>query len=84
MMPLLFAEDGEASIIRSIGGSEEIRRHLNSLGFVAGATVRIVSRMGNNVIVNVKETRVAVDEKMASKIMIEGGCNENVKRCKDR
>ena len=70
MMPLIFAEDGEVNLIRSIGGSEEIRRHLNSLGFVVGGTVQIISRMGNNVIVNVKETRVAVDERMAQKIMI--------------
>lgn len=70
MMPLLFAEDGEANIIRSIGGSDEIRRHLNHLGFVVGGQVTVVSRMGKNVIVNVKETRVAIDERMASKIMI--------------
>ena len=70
MMPLIFADDGAVNVIRSIGGSEEIRRHLSHLGFVVGGTVQIVSRMGNNVIVNVKETRVAIDERMAQKIMI--------------
>ncbi len=70
MMPLIFADDGEVNIIRSIGGTEEIRHHLNNLGFVVGGTVQIVSRMGKNVIVNVKETRVAIDERMAQKIMI--------------
>ena len=70
MMPLVFANDGDVSIIRKIGGSEEIRRHLNSLGFVVGGSVQIISRMGGNLIVNVKESRVAVDEKMAQKIMV--------------
>ena len=70
MMPLVFANDGDVSIIRKIGGSEEIRRHLNSLGFVVGGSVQIISHMGGNLIVNVKESRVAVDEKMAQKIMV--------------
>ena len=69
-MPLIFAEDGEVCVIRSIGGNEEVRRHLQSLGFVVGGAVQIVSRMGENLIVNVKETRVAIDERMARKIMI--------------
>jgi len=69
-MPLIFANDGEINVIRKIGGSDEIRRHLNNLGFVVGGTVQIVSRMGGNVIVNVKEARIAIDEKMARKILI--------------
>lgn len=69
-MPLIFANDGEINVIRKIGGTDEIRRHLNNLGFVVGGTVQIVSRMGGNVIVNVKEARIAIDEKMARKILI--------------
>lgn len=70
MMPLIFAGDGEVHVIRTVKGTDEVRHHLNSLGFVAGGTVQIVSRMGNNVIVNVKEARIAIDETMAQKIMI--------------
>ena len=70
MMPLLLAEDGESNMIRHIGGTPEVRRHLENLGFVVGGNVTIVSRMGGNVIVNVKEARVAIDEKLAGKIMV--------------
>ena len=70
MMPLVFAEDGAVNVIRRIKGPDEIRHHLSNLGFVVGGTVQIVSRMGGNVIVNVKESRIAIDEKMAQKILI--------------
>ena len=70
MMPLLFADDGAVNVIRSVKGTDEVRHHLSNLGFVVGGTVQIISRMGGNVIVNVKESRIAIDEKMASKIMI--------------
>ena len=70
MMPLLLSNDGEINTIRRIGGSQEVKRHLENLGFVVGGSVQIVSRMGGNVIVNVKETRVAIDEKLAGKIMV--------------
>ena len=70
MIPLTLAETGEINIIRRIGGSPEVRRHLENLGFVVGGSIRILSRIGGNVIVNVKETRVAVDEKMAQKILV--------------
>ena len=70
MMPLIFADDGEVNVIRSIRGTDEIRHHLSNLGFVVGGTVQIISRMGGNVIINVKESRIAIDEKMAQKIMI--------------
>ncbi len=69
-MPLTVAEPGEVNIIRHIGGTEEVRRHLANLGFVAGGSVTVISRIGGNVIVNVKESRVAIDEKMARKIMV--------------
>lgn len=70
MMPLIFADDGEVNVIRSIKGTDEIRHHLSNLGFVVGGTVQIISRMSGNVIVNVKESRIAIDEKMAQKILI--------------
>ncbi len=70
MMPLPLANDEEENVIKHIGGSPDVRRHLENLGFVVGGDVRIISRMGGNIIVNVKETRIAIDEKLASKIMV--------------
>ena len=70
MMPLTFAAIGEENIIRRVGGKPEIEKHLEGLGFVAGGSVRIVAMMGGNVIVNVKEARVAISREMAQKIMI--------------
>lgn len=70
MMPLALADPGEENIIRRIGGSPEVKKHLEDLGFVAGDTVTIVSSLNGNVIVKVKESRVAISEEMARKIMI--------------
>ena len=70
MMPLALADVGEENMIKRIGGSPEVKQHLENLGFVVGGDVRIVNRLGGNVIVNVKETRVAISEEMAQKIMI--------------
>ena len=70
MMPLMFAQVGEENIIKKIGGSPEVKRHLKNLGFVVGGTVKVVNALGGNVIVNVKESRVAISEDMAKKIMI--------------
>ena len=70
MMPLTLAAIGEENLIRKVGGSPEVRAHLNDLGFVAGGCVRVVSTMGGNLIVNVKESRVAISREMAGKIMI--------------
>ncbi len=70
MMPLSMAVIGEENIIKKIGGSPDVKRHLENLGFVAGGNVRIVNKLGGNVIVNVKETRVAISEEMAKKIMV--------------
>ena len=69
-MPLALANRGEANIIKKIGGSPEVKQHLENLGFVVGGNVTIVNTMGGNLIVNVKETRVAVSREMAQKIMI--------------
>ena len=70
MMPLTLTNDGEEAIIRHIGGSPDVKSHLEDLGFVAGENVRIISRIGGNVIVVVKETRLAIDQAMALKIMV--------------
>ncbi len=70
MMPLVLADIGKENIIKKIGGSPEVRQHLENLGFVVGGTVTIINSLGGNVIVNVKESRVAVSEEMARKIMV--------------
>ena len=70
MMPLALADIGEDYTIKRIGGSAEVKKHLENLGFVVGSTVKIVTALGGNVIVNVKEARVAISEEMARKIMI--------------
>lgn len=70
MMPLVFAPVGEENIIRKVGGNAEMRKHLEDLGFVVGGTVTIVNTIGGNLIVNVKESRVAISREMAGKIMV--------------
>lgn len=70
MMPLALANVGEENVIHRVGGTPEVKKHLEDLGFVAGSTVTVVSALGGNVIVNVKQTRIAISEEMARKIMI--------------
>lgn len=70
MMPLMLAGIGEENTIKKIGGSPEIKKHLEDLGFVVGGSVTIVNALGGNVIVNVKESRVAISEEMAHRIMV--------------
>lgn len=70
MMPLNFADIGEDNIIKKIGGSPEVKKHLEDLGFTVGSSVTVVSSLMGNVIVKVKESRVAINEDMARKIMI--------------
>lgn len=70
MMPLSLAYENRENIIKKIGGSPEVKKHLENLGFVVGGTVRVINRLGGNVIVSVKEARVAISEEMALKIMI--------------
>ena len=70
MMPLTLAEAGEENIIRKIGGKQEVKAQLENLGFVVGGTVTVVNAIGGNVIVNVKDSRVAVSKEMAQKIMV--------------
>ena len=69
-MPLVFADVGEEQIIRKVGGSQEMRQHLADMGFVPGGGVTVVSTIGGNVIVKVKESRVAISREMAQKIMV--------------
>ena len=65
MMPLSLANVGEDNIIKKIGGKPEVKKHLETLGFVVGGTVKVISAFGGNVIVTVKEVRVAISEEMA-------------------
>jgi len=69
-MPLTMAKTGEENLIKRIGGRAETRQFLENLGFVVGGAVTIITEIGGNVIVNVKESRVAVSREMANKIMI--------------
>lgn len=69
-MPLSMIGEGKTATITRIGGKEETRRFLENLGFVVGAIVTVISKTGGNVIVNIKESRVAIGSDMASKIMV--------------
>lgn len=70
MMPLTMMREGETSIIKKLGGKEETKKFLENLGFVVGHEVTVISQMNGNLIVNVKESRVALGKDMANKIMV--------------
>ena len=70
MMPLSLADVGEENTIKKIGGNTEVKKHLENLGFVVGGNVKVISALGGNVIVYVKESRVAISEEMARRIMV--------------
>ena len=70
MMPLNYAESGQPQIIKRIGGSPEIKKHLEDLGFTVGGEVSLISTLGGNVIVKVKESRIAVSSELARRIMV--------------
>ena len=70
MMPLILAAAGETNTIRKVSGNPEVKKHLEDLGFVVGGEVTVVSAIGGNHIVNVKETRIANSREMAGKIMV--------------
>ncbi|MCR4611700.1 MAG: ferrous iron transport protein A [Lachnospiraceae bacterium] len=70
MMPLVYAGTGEKNIIKKIGGNQETKKHLADLGFNVGGEVCIVNTLNGNVIVNVKESRVALSKELAQKIMV--------------
>jgi len=69
-MPLCMVDDGESFLIKKISGKEEVRRFLENLGFVAGAEVSVISKICGNVIVQVKDSRVAISKEMAQKIIV--------------
>ncbi|WP_204245065.1 FeoA family protein [Cloacibacillus sp. An23] len=70
MMPLTLAGIGEKNVIGRVGGSEDTRRFLGNLGIITGAEITVISAIGGNVIVNVKDSRVAINEDMARHILI--------------
>jgi len=70
MMPLALSKIGEENTVIRIGGNKEVKKHLEDLGFVAGASVTVLSSLGGNVIVSIKGTRLAINEEMARKIMV--------------
>ena len=70
MMPLTMLNAGETNTIKRVGGKEETKRFLENLGFVAGGNVTVVSETGGNLIVNIKDSRVAIGKDMANKIIV--------------
>ena len=70
MMPLNLADMGKPQIVKRIGGTPEVKQHLTDLGFTVGGEVSLVSMLGGNVIVKVKESRVAISDELARKIMV--------------
>ena len=69
-MPLSMVGTGEERVIKKVGGNEDTKRFLENLGFVVGGTVSVVSEIEGNLIVNVKDSRVAIGKDMANRIMV--------------
>lgn len=70
MMPLLLANIDEDNIIQKVGGSTETKHHLENLGFILGSSIRIINKSNGNIIVNIKDTRIAISKELAKKIMV--------------
>lgn len=70
MMPLVLVAPGERSMIRKVSGNSQVRAHLENLGFVPGSSVTVIAKIGGNLIVNIKESRIAISSEMAGKIMV--------------
>ncbi len=70
MMPLILADPGEEAVIKRVGGSPEMKKHLEDMGFTVGGNVTVMNTIGGNLIVKIKESRVAISREMASKIMV--------------
>ena len=70
MIPLILADPGEEAIIKKVGGNPEMKKHLEDMGFTAGGAVTVMNTIGGNLIVKIKESRVAVSKEMAQKIMV--------------
>ena len=69
-MPVVFAPIGEEQVIKRVGGNPEVKQHLETLGFVVGGSVTVVAEISGNLIVNVKDSRVAISKEMAQKVMV--------------
>ena len=70
MLPLSLADPGEEVVVRRVGGSPEVKKHLEDLGFTAGSTATVITSLNGNVIVKVRESWVAISDEMACKIMV--------------
>ena len=70
MIPIKFADIGKECVIKRIVGNPEVKKHLENLGFTVGGNATVISALGGNIIVKIKESRVAIDSEMANKIMI--------------
>ena len=70
MMPLILADPGEEAVIKKVGGSPEMKKHLEDMGFTVGGVVTVMNTIGGNLIVKIKESRVAISKEMAQKIMV--------------
>ena len=70
LIPLVLASSGEEQVIKKIGGNDEVKHHLENLGFTVGATVTVINSLAGNIIIKVKESRVALNEEMARKIIV--------------
>ena len=70
MMPLVLADPGEEAIIKKVGGNPEMKKHLEDMGFTVGGAVTVMNTIGGNLIVKIKESRVAISREMAQKIMV--------------
>ena len=70
MLPLSLAQQGEENIIKRVGGNQETKKHLEDLGFIVGGEVTVINSLGGNVIVNVKDTRIALSKSMAGRILV--------------
>ncbi len=69
-MPLTFASTGKQNIIKKIGGNTQVKQHLENLGFIVGGSVTVISAIGGNIIVNVKESRIAINKEIANRIIV--------------
>ncbi len=70
MIPIVYADKEEDQIIKKISGSDEVKRHLENLGFTVGASVSVINSLGGNIIVKVKESRIAINEDLARRIFV--------------
>ena len=70
MMPLTLAEIGKENIVKRITGKQQVKSHLEDLGFVVGSPITVINTIGGNVIINIKESRIAISREMAQKIMV--------------